>query len=241
MHVLRFRIMTTGMTKFKRYAVYYAPDAGPLMDFGAAWLGWDPIAGAPAEPLKVDGLPLPLAQITKTPRKYGFHGTIKPPFRLADGMSEGDLVAAFDALASATPAIQLEALELSRLGRFLALTPSGDTSALSHLAAGFVRGLDTFRAPLTEADIARRNPDRLSAQQRSLLLQWGYPFVMEEFRFHMTLSGRLGPEDLEQTRTVLDSLITPLLPRPFTINSMCLYGEDEDGMFHLFHRAKLSG
>ena len=241
MRLLRFDFKTAAMTNFKRYAVYYAPELGPLMDFGSAWLGWDPVKGALAAPRPVKGLPLPLDVITQTPRKYGFHGTIKPPFRLAEGMGQDDLVAAFNALALGIPAIQLEGLALSRLGRFLALTPQGDTTELEELAAAFVRGLDAFRAPLTDADIVRRNPNRLSAQQRSLLLQWGYPYVMEEFRFHMTLSGRLGPDDLDQTEAALTPLVTPLLPRPFTIDSMCLFGEDEDGMFHLFHRARLSG
>ncbi|WP_095597067.1 DUF1045 domain-containing protein [Actibacterium pelagium] len=227
------------MTNFKRYAVFYTPDPGPLMDFGSAWLGWDPVAGAPAAPPAIEGLPQPLDVITATPRKYGFHGTIKPPFRLAEGMGQVDLVAAFDALALSLNSVHLQGLQLSRLGRFLALKPQGDTTELKALAAAVVRGLDIFRAPLTDADIARRNPNRLSAQQRSLLLQWGYPYVMEEFRFHMTMTGRLGPEDLNQTEAVLKPLITPLLPYPFMIDSLCLFGEAEDGKFHLLHRATL--
>lgn len=241
MHLLRFRFMTNGMDGFRRYAVYYAPDFGPLMDFCSGWLGWNPVTGCPATISPIEGLPLPLDIITETPRKYGFHGTIKPPFRLANGMGQDDLVAAFNALALGTPPVRLDGIELSRIGRFLALTPQGNVSDLGKLAASFLRGLDVFRAPLTEADIARRNPERLSAHQRSLLLQWGYPFVMEEFRFHMTLSGRLGPDDLKQTFNVLEPMVKPLLPRPFVVDSMCLFGEAEDGRFHLFHRSRLAG
>src|SRR5262249_55850996 len=56
-----------------------------------------------------------------------------------------------------------------------------------------VRDFDGFRAPLTDADRARRHPSRLTPRQRDYLERWGYPYVMEEFRFHMTLTGRLDP------------------------------------------------
>ncbi|TMV36066.1 DUF1045 domain-containing protein, partial [Thioclava sp. BHET1] len=98
------------MADFSRYAVYYAPPAGPLADFGAGWLGWDPVAGLPRAHPAVAGLPCPVAELTATPRKYGFHGTLKPPFRLAPGTEAGGLIAALDALAADLAPLALEGL-----------------------------------------------------------------------------------------------------------------------------------
>ena len=67
----------------KRYAVYYAPQARGFAMAAASWLGWDLLAGRTvAQPV----LPVPLADWTAEPRKYGFQGTLKPPFRLIEGV-----------------------------------------------------------------------------------------------------------------------------------------------------------
>ena len=39
----------------------------------------------------------------------------------------------------------------------------------------------------------------LTDRQEALLTQWGYPYVMEEFRFHITLTGALDPAHLDAT------------------------------------------
>lgn len=223
------------MEQMKRYAIYYAPEPGPFADFTARWLGWDAAKGCPQPHPAVTALPRPVAEITATPRRYGFHGTIKPPFRLAPGQTAAGLDAACAALAATLRPVPQEGLRLSRLGGFLALTPVGDTTALSGLAATVVRDLDRFRAPPTQAEIARRNPDRLSPRQRALLDQWGYPHVMEEFRFHLTLTGDLGAE-ADAVAAALGPWLAPILPRPFVIRGLCLFGEAADGLFHLMHR-----
>ncbi len=227
------------MTNFKRFAIYYAPEAGALADFGASWLGWDLAAGAPADHPRIEGLDI--AALTDTPRKYGLHGTVKPPFRLADGTEFDGLAAAAERFCAAQAPVVLDGLALTRLGGFLALTVTGDTTALVDLAATMVRGLDEFRAPPPEAELARRRKANLSERQDALLLQWGYPYVMEEFRFHITLTGKLGKDHAETVRQRLDPLVAPLLPAPFVIRDLCLVGEDENGMFHLIHRYALSG
>ena len=229
------------MWDFKRYAIYYAPEPGPLAAFGAAWLGWDPAAGEEVAHPALAALRRPAAELTETPRKYGFHGTIKPPFRLADRQSAEALHEAAQALCARLAPVTLEGLELSRLGSFLALTPRGETGALAELAATVVEELDPFRAPPSEAEIARRNPDRLSPAQRALLEKWGYPYVLEEFRFHLTLTGRLDAQDAADTEAALAPVLAPLLPVPFRVDSLCLFGEAEDGRFHLLHRYTLSG
>ncbi|MDT8327623.1 MAG: DUF1045 domain-containing protein [Roseovarius sp.] len=227
--------------EFKRYAVYVTPEPGPLANFGAAWLGWDCTTGRNVGHPEVPGLPLPVAEITETPRKYGLHATMKPPFRLRDGANEAALRAAFDRFCRIAAPVTLDGLTLARLGRFLALVPEGDDTALRTLAADTLRAFESFRAPLTQAEHARRRASSLSAEQDALLLQWGYPYVMHEFRFHITLTGKLPRDKAIRTQAILTPLLAPLLPRPFAITALSLTGEDDSGCFHLIRRRPLCG
>ncbi|WP_103174579.1 DUF1045 domain-containing protein [Paracoccus sp. SY] len=226
------------MNDMKRFAIYYAPPAGAFADLAARWLGYDPATGTSCSQPEL-GLPAP--RITEEPRRYGFHGTIKPPFRLAQGVAPGDLDAAVRTLAARLQPVVLPRLRMKLLDGFLALVPEGDTAPLEALAAQVVRDLDPLRAPLTEAEIARRRPDRLTARQRDLLEQWGYPFVMEEFRFHLTLTDRLDPGMASRAADLLAAHFAPVLPRPFAVTDLCLFGEPADGPFRLLHRYALTG
>ncbi len=223
-----------------RYAIYHTP-AGALARFGADWLGWDIATGRTTTPPDIPGLPAPWDEITRTPRRYGFHATIKPPFRLAPGQSAASLLAAFRDTCAALPPVTLDGFELAQLGRFLALVPTGDTAALDTLAAHVVRRLDAFRAPLTEAELARRRASPLTPRQDALLLRWGYPYVMDQFRCHLTLSGKLPKAQATALHATLAPVLAPLLPRPCRIDTLSLCGEDAEGRFHLVHRATLSG
>ncbi|MDT8855460.1 DUF1045 domain-containing protein [Paracoccaceae bacterium Fryx2] len=229
------------MQGFERYAIYFAPDPGPLADFTAAWLGWDAQAGVRVVQPDIPGLPRPVEEITATPRKYGFHGTVKPPFRLARGSDVTDLHAAMLALCGHLAPVSTPALALHRLGGFVALTPLGDPAPLADLAARVVAALDGFRAVPTHAELARRRPERLSPRQREHLDRWGYPYVMDEFRFHLTLTGNLPEAEADQVVEVLAPVLAPLLPAPFRVSSLCLFGQAEDGLFHLLHRYTLTG
>ena len=204
--------------------------------FGAMWLGWDVLRGRPVTQFDVTGL----EEITATPRKYGFHGTLKPPFRLADGQTRANLEEAVSNLAEKLAPAVCEGLHLNELGRFLALTPSGSLDALRGVAEACVRDLDPFRAPASDIELARRRMAGLSAQQETLLTQWGYPYVFEEFRFHLTLSGALPKDALNKWAGVLRSHL-PDLPSPFVVDQIALCGEREDGHFELLHRYALAG
>ncbi|QFT91804.1 hypothetical protein FIU86_03050 [Roseovarius sp. THAF9] len=225
---------------FRRYAVYHTPQ-GVLGGFGADWLGWDVESGTPTTPPEIDGLPAPWDDITSTPRKYGFHATIKPPFHLAEGWTETDLLTAFTTHCDLAAPLTLDGLELAQLGRFLAFVPTGNTSPLNRLAADTVRTLDPFRAPLTNADLARRRAAGLTPEQDALLLQWGYPYVMDQFRCHYTLSGKLPKAQATRLRAVLQDHVASLIPQPFRIDTLSLCAEDAEGRFHVVHRATLSG
>lgn len=226
------------MDQMKRFAVYYAPPAGDFWDRASHWLGWDAASGQAVVP---PDLGLDAAAITRDPRRYGFHGTVKPPFRLADGVDPARLHDALTDLCARLAPVELPGLRLSNLDGFLALVPDGDAAALRTLAAAVVEGLDPLRAPLTADEIARRRPERLSLRQRELLYRWGYPFVMEEFRFHLTLTDRLAGEQAAKAAITLEAHFAPLLPRPFRVADLCLFGEAMDGRFHLLHRYTLSG
>lgn len=230
------------MEGFKRYAIYVAPEnASALGAFGAAWLGWDAEAGKSVARPAIEGLPRPAREITATPRRYGFHATIKPPFRLATGSTIELLHRSAAALAASLAPLRLEGLSLVRIGGFLALVPRGETAALGALAGTVVEALDGFRAPPSDDEIARRQPDRLSPAQLRLLERWGYPYVMDEFRFHFTLTGPLTEPEAEATRAALAPHLAPLLDAPLRIESLCLFGEAEDGLFHNLRRYRLAG
>ena len=228
------------MTDFHRYAIYWAPDAGRFADLTAAWLGWDAAAGSRVPHPELAGLPRPAADLTETPRKYGFHGTVKPPFRLAPGQTAAGLQRAAADLCATLAPVTLAGLSLHSLGGFVALTPDGDQGPLASLAARVVEALDPFRAPPDDAEIARRKPDRLTDRQRGHLARWGYPYVMQDFLFHLTLTGELPAAEAAQVAALLGPVLQPVLPRPFLVDSLCLFGQGDDGMFRLVHRYALS-
>ena len=226
--------------KFTRYAVYYTPPQGPLARFGAQWLGWDPVAGVESG-ADWPGLPLPRATLTEAPRKYGLHATLKAPFRLAEGLTPDTLIAAVEALAATRPPVTLQGLRLAPIAGFLALLPDGDATGLNALAAAVVAGLDTHRAPISAQDLARRRAAGLDARQEALVARWGYPHVMDQFRFHITLTGRIDATTAEAVAGVLAPLLAPCLPRPFIIGDLTVSAEAGDGRFHTLHRVALSG
>lgn len=232
------------MRSADRYAVYYAPPpASPLAQFADAWLGWDPGAGRtlahPAAPPLTD---TDVARVTETPRRYGFHGTLKAPFRLAEGGTYDDLVSAVAALAAALRPVSLPGLALSRLGPFIALMPSGDQAALAQLAERVVVELDPLRAPLSEAELARRRRSALTERQDALLRHWGYPYALEEFRFHLTLTGALAPEDGERAMAALRPLVARFEAGPFTVAELCIFADPGGGEnFRLVDRLPLTG
>lgn len=232
------------MDGYTRYAIYFAPRPGPLATLGTAWLGWDAEAGhgatlAPGQ--RWPDLPRPPLELTAGPRKYGFHGTLKPPFVMAETRTVAGLHAALAALAPRLPRVKLDGLQMMEIGPFLALVPEGDAAPVGDLAATLVEALDGFRAPPDADELRRRRAPGLTERQDALLARWGYPYVMEEFRFHITLTGPLDPEERAATRTAIEPLFRPLLERPFRIDDICLFGEGQDGRFRNLHRYALTG
>lgn len=223
---------------FERYAIFFTP-TGPLVDFGARWLGWDSLAGHAVPHLEIAGIDV--ASATQTPRKYGLHGTLKAPFYLNAKTDQAALQQAMAQFAAARASFDIGALELTSAGGFVALRPIGDQSILRDFAAGIVTGFDDYRAPLTPADIARRRKAKLSARQDRQMLDWGYPYVFEDFHFHLTLTGGLSDTAAGSVIDALGPHLLPLVPKPFVIDAITLMGQDSAGMFHQIHRYALTG
>ena len=239
--------MHAAAPRFARYAVYWSPDVSdPLADFGARWLGHDPASGpengnAPVRRLRL-GLDDAFAdRVTAEPRTYGLHATLKAPFRLGQGVSENSLAAAIEKVATETRTFTTAPLALTALKGFLALCPRTPSPTLNALAARCTTELDPFRAPLTDDDRARRKPATLTEVQRELLERWGYPYVLGEFRFHITLTGRLTAQDRARVEPVLGVSVMPYCSSPFSVTGISLFGDPGGGApFELVQRYALA-
>ncbi|RVD57881.1 DUF1045 domain-containing protein [Mesorhizobium sp. M2D.F.Ca.ET.185.01.1.1] len=214
-----------------RYAIYYTPRQDEaLARIAANWLGRDPF-GAATRPVEAVG-DLSAAEVafhTASARRYGFHATLKAPFRLAPSETEASLRAALDAFAEATPPVVVPRLVLGQIDSFFALVPETQFAPLNNFAGEVVRAFDRFRAPLTEAEIERRSPDALKPDEFRNLCQWGYPYVFDTFRFHMTLSGRVGPQESPRLRAAIDGLFADVLRQPVPVDGLTLFVENEPG------------
>lgn len=176
-----------------RYAVYFAPDeSDPWWGAGSRWLGRCARTGGTLVQPQVDGIPPEqLAQLTEAPRRYGWHATLKAPFMLATGCSLPDLQRELGVVASQHRAFALPPLKVRRMGDFLALGIDGDDSAVQHIGAHCVTALHALAAPLPPSEVVRRRGKRLTERQEAMLQAWGYPHVLDQFRFHMSLTGSL--------------------------------------------------
>jgi len=227
-----------------RYAIYWAPRPGsPLSRFGNGWLGRDPdpAGGEPAFPL--DG-PMPRGwdKVVAEPRTYGFHATLKPPFRLAPGRSEHELVVALEGLAASLRPVDAVDLRLGAPGRFLALVPTSRRREIDLLAGYCIETLDEFRAPLDTAELARRRAAGLTPRQDGLLLRWGYPFVFSEFRFHMTLTTGMERVARDRVRAALEDAASDACRTPEDIADLCLFVQRGAGSsFSLARRFPMEG
>ncbi|OKO83586.1 DUF1045 domain-containing protein [Bradyrhizobium sp. AS23.2] len=217
------------MTGFPRYAIYFAAGAdSALSRFGTELLGYDACTGNEL-PFPDDALRVARdwRDISSDPRKYGFHATLKAPMTLAHGKSEADLMAACATFAGKARPIPTIRPVVDSISGFIAVIPAEPVATLQELAADCVREFDDFRAALRAEDRARRKPEKLSERQRDYLDRWGYPYVMEEFRFHMTLTGRL---DSDRRRPILEMLrarFAALGLDTLTIDRIALFKQDD--------------
>jgi len=227
-----------------RYALYFAPERGTaLARFGRRWLGYDPTSGEPQpQPVLPQLSPLRLAAITAEPRLYGFHATLKPPFALADDADERTLFRAVAALANRLPAFSAPPLKLANISGFWALVLSDACPEMDAVAVSAVDELDAFRAPPSDAELAKRRHHGLSQRQEALLMRWGYPYVMEEFRFHMTLTARLEGEESAAVGGILQDMVAPLCRDYLRVDAVSLFHQAaRSEPFRIIGRHRLTG
>ena len=214
------------MATHPRYAIYYAAAPRSALDqFGASLLGYDADRGGDL-PFP-DGVTPDWRDLTQDPRKYGFHATLKAPMALAAGRSEAQLIAACELFADAARPVPLIRPVVDSISGFIAVIPSEPSPELERLAADCTRAFDFFRAPLTPEDRARRNPAKLTERQCEYLDRWGYPYVMEEFRFHMTLTGRLPAERRDSVVAMLRNRFAVIDLATLEIDRIALFRQDD--------------
>lgn len=210
----------------ERFAIYFAPaTASQLWDKAALWLGRDPASGAMFD-AEVAGLPRErLAALSASARRYGFHATLKAPFALADGTSRDELEAALTGFGLNCMRVPIGRLKLTLLDGFVALVPEHQSGALTGFASQVVAHFDHFRRPMSDAERQRRVHSGLSAYQIGLLDHYGYPYVMDQFLFHMTLSDRLAEADRETVMAAAAEWFAPVLGNEVMLDRLSLFHE----------------
>jgi putative phosphonate metabolism protein len=227
-----------------RYALYFTPPrASELNRFGSGVLGRDiylPEIVAPPADLE-PCLPT-LLEITGEPRRYGFHATLKAPFKLAPGTTGDELLSAVQRFCMHQPSIDIGPLGVTLIGAFVALTPVAAPPALGLFAAECVALFDRFRAPLSDAERQRRRPERLSSRQQALLDHWGYPYVFDAFRLHLTLTGALAADQRAIWHQRLARAWGRLKVGAVSIDAISVLCQDAPGAdFQLVERVELRG
>ena len=215
-----------------RYAIYFAPAQGsPWWEFGTCWLGRDECLDVQiAQPALAQIGPAELHAATAQPRRYGFHATVKAPFALSEGNTLDQLITRMQALAATLKPVALGPMQAAMLGDFVALLPVTVPDELAALATACVTGLDDLRAPLSAADLLRRRVDHLDAREQALLNQYGYPYVLERYRLHFTLSGPVNPP---MAQRLVQAAATPVAAlnaaAPLVLDRLCLFVEPSPG------------
>ena len=233
-----------------RYALYYAPEPDTdLWRFGSSIIGYDAVTGTDID-APTFGVPTLGAitsvrwhELTAEPRRYGFHATLKAPFRLAEGVDEATLMCAVNRFASELLPVRLEGLAVTAIGPFIALAPRGHATAINALASAVVSHFEPFRAPLTDPERARRLKSPLTERQADYLDRFGYPYVHEDFQFHMTLTGPLHAQDRAAMLSHLEAAYAelPAVQSAYAINRICVFKQDApDTRFRVIAGATLA-
>jgi phosphonate metabolism protein PhnN/1,5-bisphosphokinase (PRPP-forming) len=215
------RMLATGMGP--RYAIYFSPAPDSAWGhFGGAWLSRE-------------------SDLLRAPRRYGFHATLKAPFWLAGDARLGELTAALDRFCAARTAFELPAMEVRRLRDFLAVVPLAPDARLAAIAAECVQRFDRWRAPLSDDEIRRRRERILTPREEANLARWGYPHVLEDFCFHLSLTGPHEPgEAAARLARAAEAAVAELGDAPLCFDAITVFEEPApDAMFRELHRSPL--
>jgi hypothetical protein len=216
-----------------RYAIYYAPEVGsPLDAFGRSWLGSSPLREAMGNENygwpEIAGLtPDEIRAVLSQVAHYGFHGTLKAPFFLYAPDLAPALIDAVRSFAASQRPFRLPPLQLTPMHRFLALMPASASSELGALAEACVCHFDPYRRPASAAELVRRRATGLTPRQEQHLVRWGYPYVLDEFRFHLTLAGPVSEERvMAKLIQSLGERLAALDLEAVVVRSICLFVQE---------------
>jgi hypothetical protein len=229
-----------------RFAIYLAPEPQEkLWSFGSSWIGYDAQTRASLKHPALPGItPEAIHEATEHPRLYGLHVTVKAPFRLMDGVCVSELEDAAEELACRHHPIGpfslvLEERKVGEANLFLCLAPAEKQPALHRLEADAVVTLDPFRAPLTLAEVSRRRPDRLGRTELGYLQSYGYPYVLDAFQPHISLTGPIAPDSPLRTG-LAQRLNSEADLMQFAARSLLIFEQPEPGArFYIRQRYRL--
>ena len=225
-----------------RYALYLTPPQdSDLWRFGCDVIGRDAWTGQTVDGFAPEGQELETwRKMTSEPRCYGFHATLKAPFSLRADLDVFDLIDAIAGFARKRRRFDAGSLRVGHMSAgnglaFVVLKPEGRSTELHSLEESTVRALDALRAPLTDAERGGRDTRRLTPRQRYYLDAWGYPYVIDEFRPHFTLTNPIEVEQAGHVKTALDWEFRLRVASPaLRVDSIALFGEREsDGEFEV--------
>jgi Protein of unknown function (DUF1045) len=188
-----------------RYAIYFVPGAETeFYRYGSSVLGYDCYAGDAIPFLdELKGWPGSWREITEEPRRYGFHATLKAPFHLSPNCSESQLIDALEHFTNAHQGMPTFSPAVRMISGFAAIVPQQPEAEIKALATDCTITFDSFRAPMPSQERARRLAAGLTAEQIENLDRWGYPYLFADFRFHLTLTGKLGAPHQKMTIAAL--------------------------------------
>ena len=180
---------------FLRFAIYYVPpSSNQLTRFAASWLGWDVYKGIKVNYPMLDNLNYDIEAIIRSPSKYGLHGTLKPPFSLASDRTFDELRLSVLTLSRSIKKFEIPDISLKSISGFIAIVPTIQNESIKYLARKCLEELDSFRAFESPEILNKRRFTGLSTSQECHLLKWGYPYVQDDFMFHLTMTSKLTSE-----------------------------------------------
>jgi hypothetical protein len=132
-------------------------------------------------------------------------------------------------------------MEVRALGGFAAVVPREPSPLLDDLANRCTTIFDAFRAPLSAQERARRVASGLSPSQMHNLDRWGYPYLFTDFRFHMTLTGKLPASRRQGVLSVLQRIFDQMyVEQSVAIDRLALVKQDHaHARFRILCQAEL--
>lgn len=210
---------------YERYAIYYVPHyETELAEFGKTWFGYDLSEGDTDRNLY--GLSADLVrEVTRQPARYGLHATLKAPFNLDEGCSLEQLLQKTEQFCKKRKKFSLGNLKIGWHGNTMVLVEGQHDHRINQFASRCVLDFEDFRAPLTVKERTRRLEQNLNLHQRLMLEELGYPYVLSEFRFHITLTKNMTEDEKVQVVPALQPVLNSILGNPCDIDGIAIVGD----------------